>query len=113
QGEECHVGSCERVIPLAGHVERGVRSLRAVVVVSQACVKLNAGIEQKLVGQLESLDHRLLTPAAVQVVSQHDHEFKGEMAMAGRHHGGHLVLRPSTGAGVADDGEPYWGSRPR
>src|ERR1035437_674838 len=74
ESEEADVGlRAERVVELPFHVEQLVEPLLARVVVAQRRVELHAGIQRRLVGQLELLPEVLWPLRSVKVVS-HCHD---------------------------------------
>ena len=105
----------ERVVALAAHVERRVERLVRKVVVADGRVELHAVVQQRLVGQLESIPVVLRRPAVVDVVAEHDDEVVGEHFVEGLHLRRDFVLRLITAAGIADGGEAdrAWFSRKR
>src|ERR1017187_7908202 len=90
ESEEADVGlRAERVVELPFHVEKLVEPLLARVVVAQRRVELHAGIQQRLVGQLELLLEVLRPFRSVKVVSHEHDEVVLESAVEYGHLPGH------------------------
>src|ERR1035437_894038 len=106
ESEEADVGlRAERVVELPCHVEQLVDPLLARVVVAQRRVELHAGIQQRLVGQLELLPEVLWPLRSVKGVSHCHDEVVLEPPVEYGHLLGSLILRLFAGAEVAQDRE--------
>ena len=78
ENEETDTAFLESVIVCSVHIKKLVEALVRIVVVAQRRVELDAGIQQQLVWYLELLFKIFGAAAAVDVVTEHDHEVERE-----------------------------------
>src|SRR5665811_507637 len=106
EGEEADFRlRAERVVELPFHVEQLVETLLARVVVAQRRVELHAGIQQRLVGDLELLLEVLRPLRSEKVVSNRHDEVVLEPPVERGHLFGQLELLLVAYAEVAEDAE--------
>ena len=103
ESEEVNIALLERIVLLAVHIEKFIEALIGIVMVPERSVKLDAGIEQGLVGDLELLLQVGWSFAPVDVVSQHDHKIKRKFLVKLQHPLRDLVLRSVSGSHISDD----------
>src|ERR1700747_1878146 len=105
EGEEADISFFKSVVTRSVHIENLVQALVRIVVIPQRRVEFDACVQQGLVMYPELLFKILGAAAAVDVVSEHDHEIEGKSLPDAGHLLGHLILRLFTGSHVADGGE--------
>ena len=107
EGDELHVllRRLERVVRLATHVERRVTRLLARVVIAERGLELHAGVEQRLVRDVELAAEGFRPFAAVDVVADGDDEQGREDRLHVCHLRGQLVLLLAAVAEIAEDEE--------
>ena len=105
EGEEADISFFKSVVTSSIHIENFVQALIWIVVIPQRRIEFDARVQQGLVRRLELLLKILGAAAAVEVVSEHDHEIEGKSLPDAGHLLGYLILRLLTGSHVTDGGE--------
>ena len=105
EGEEADISFFKSVVTRSIHIENFVQALIRIVVIPQRRVEFDACVQQGLIRHLELLFKILGAAAAVDVVSEHDHEIEGKSLPDAGHLLGYLILRLFTGSHVAYGGE--------
>src|SRR4029079_7718001 len=95
--EKVNVSFLERIVGLAVHIEEFIETLIGVVMVPERSVKLDAGIHQRFIRDLELLLQIRRRLSAVDVVAQHDRKIERKFLMKLQHALCDLVLRSLSG----------------